>query len=168
MTTAKTETKTTNAKTTAKKASAIPTMPDFEAFAMPNMEMPAAYRDFAEKGVEQFRDAYERVRSVAQESSDMLEDSYETTRQGLVEMNLKAIEAAQSNTDAAYDFIRAMTGVKSVSQAIELQTSYARQQFDSLTSQSKEMQEMASKMATEAGAPVKDAVEKIFKDVKAA
>lgn len=175
MTTAKTEAKpaTTKAKTektaTATEFSAF-SMPNFEipTFEVPSMEMPAAVRDMAEKGVEQFRDAYERMRTTAQESSDMIEDSYETTRQGLVEFNLRALDAAKANTDAAYAFMRDMVGVKSLSQAIELQTSYARQQFETFSKQSKDMQELASKMASEAGEPVKEAVEKMFKDIKAA
>ena len=183
MTTTKTETKATTQKTKATKPAVASSMPEFSAFAMPslempsfglpnmempNMEVPVAVRDMAEKGMEQFRGAYDRMRTAAEESSDLIEDSYETTRQGLVELNLQALEAAKANTDATYTFVRDMFGVKSLSQAIELQSSYARKQFDALSGQSKDMQALASKMASEAGEPVKDAVQKIFKDAKAA
>lgn len=180
MTTAKTETKPAASKTkaTPKAAAAAESAPKLDAFAMPkiempsmelpSMEMPGAVRDMAEKGVEQFRDAYERMRSTAQESSDVIEDSYETTRQGLVEFNLKALEAAKVNSDATYAFVRDMVGIKSLSQAIELQTAFARKQFDTLSEQSKGMQELATKVASDVGEPVKDAVQKMFKDIKAA
>lgn len=178
MTTAKTAAKPTTSK--AKPQATADTKPtsEFSAFSMPNvdmpkidmasMELPVAVRDMAEKGVEQFRDAYDRVRTTAQESSDMIEDSYETTRQGLVELNLHAMEAAKANADAAYGFFRDMFGVKSLSQAIELQTSFARKQFDTFSAQSKDMQELTAKVTSDAGEPVKDAVQKMFKDIKAA
>ncbi|AXS39367.1 phasin [Breoghania sp. L-A4] len=174
MTTAKTETKTTAApKTRAKKTGESTSGAEFSAFTlpkmdMPTMEVPAAVREIAEKGVEQFREAYDRMRSAAEESTDLIEDSYETSRQGMVELNLRALEAAKSNTDAAYSFMRDMFGVKTLSQAIELQTSYARKQFEALSGQTKDIQELAAKMASDAGEPVKDAVEKMFKDIKAA
>ena len=132
------------------------------------MEMPAAVRDMAEKGVEQFRGAYDRMRAAAEESSDLIEDSCETTRQGLAELNLRALEAAKANTDAAYSFFRDMVGAKSMSQAIELQTSYARKQFEALSGPTKDMQELTSKLASDASEPVKDAVQKMFKDINAA
>ncbi len=179
MTTAKTAPKTTAApKTRAKKAAESTSGTEFSAFSlpkmdiptldMPTMEVPAAVREVAEKGVEQFREAYDRMRSAAEESTDLIEDSYETGRQSMVELNLRALEAAKANTDAAYSFMRDMFGVKTLSQAIELQTSYARQQFDALSGQAKDMQELATKLASDAGEPVKDAVEKMFKDIKAA
>jgi phasin len=188
MTTAKTAAKPTTSKAKPQATADTKSASEFSAFSMPNMELPSfglpnmdmpkidlasmelpvAVRDMAEKGVEQFRDAYDRVRTTAQESSDMIEDSYETTRQGLVELNLQALEAAKTNTDAAYGFFRDMVGVKSLSQAIELQTSFARKQFDIFSAQSKDMQELTAKVTSDAGEPVKDAVQKMFKDIKAA
>ncbi|WP_321342686.1 phasin [Breoghania sp.] len=167
MTTAKsTTTKSTSTSSSASKASAA--MPNFEAFSMPKMEVPAAVRELTEKGLHQSREAYEKFKSAAEEATDMIEDSYETTRQGVMDINLCALEAAKANTDATYDFMKSMFGVKSVSEAIELQTTFARSQFDALTKQTKDMQELSSKLASDLGEPVKDAFGKAFKDIKAA
>ncbi|WP_321499371.1 phasin [Breoghania sp.] len=162
--------------TTAKSTTAKPTssakpsaaMPNFEAFSMPKMEMPAAVREMTEKGLNQSREAYEKFKSAAEEATDMIEDSYETTRQGVMDINLCALEAAKTNTDATYDFMKSLFGVKSVSEAIELQTAFARNQFDALTKQTKDMQELSTKLASDLGEPMKDAFGKAFKDMKAA
>lgn len=163
MTAAKTE---STAKTRAS-SKASTSAPGFEAFSMPKVEMPAAVREMTEKGLNQSREAYEKFKSAAEEATDMMEDSYETTRQGVVEFNMRALEAAKANTDATYDFMKSLFGAKSLSEAIELQSSFARSQFETVSKQAKDMQEFAGKFASDLGEPVKDAFGKTFKDFKA-
>lgn len=164
MTAAKTETTAAKTRSSAKAAAA----PAFEAFSMPKMEMPAAVRELTEKSLTQSREAYDKFKSAAEEATDMMEDSYETTRQGIVEFNMRALEAAKANTDATYDFWRDLMGVKSLSEAIELQTSFARGQFEAVSKQAKDMQELSGKFASDLSAPMKDAFGKTFKDFKVA
>ncbi|NBN79067.1 phasin [Microvirga tunisiensis] len=153
---------------TTKTASAVSPFPEFEAFVMPKIEVPAVVREMTEKGIEQARDAYAKVKNAAEEATDLLEDTFETSRQGVVEFNLKAIDAAKANTDATFSFFKDLMAVKTVAEAIELQSTFARQQFDALTAQAKDMQEFATKLTSDVTSPVKDAVEKSFKDLKAA
>ena len=141
---------------------------DFEAFSMPNMEVPVLFREATEKSIEQAREAYAKVKTAAEDATDLMEDTFETSRQGAVEFNHKAVDAAKANTDAAFSFVKDLMAVKTVAEAIELQSTYARQQFDALTAQAKDMQEFATKLSTDVTAPVKDAFEKSFKEVKAA
>ncbi|MBO6890504.1 MAG: phasin [Roseibium sp.] len=166
-------TETTAAKPAAKarttKAKAAPskvTFPEFEAFAMPKMEVPAAFREATEKSLENAREAYDKVKTAAEDATDLLEDTFETSRQGVVEFNHKAVDAAKTNADATFTFIKDIMSVKTLAEAIELQSTFARAQFDALSSQSKEMQELATKLGTDVSAPVKEAVEKSFKDLK--
>lgn len=135
---------------------------------MPNMEVPVLFREATEKSIEQAREAYAKVKTAAEDATDLMEDTFETSRQGAVEFNHKAVDAAKANTDAAFSFVKDLMAVKTVAEAIELQSTYARQQFDALTAQAKDMQEFATKLSTDVTAPVKDAFEKSFKEVKAA
>ena len=98
----------------------------------------------------------------------MMEDAYENARKGFVDLNLKAIENAQSNTDRVFAFAKQFVTAKSVSDAVELQTKFAREQFETLTSQMKDMQELATKVASESSAPVKDVWEKTQEKMKVA
>lgn len=162
-----TASKTARAKST-KSAAAKTALPNFEAFAMPNVEIPGAAREFAEKSIEQARDAYAKVKTAAEEATDLLEDTFQTTRQGTIDFNAKALDAAKANTDATFQLFKDLMGAKSVAEAIELQSSFARTQFETFTAQAKDMQEFSTKFATELSAPVKDAVEKSVKSFKAA
>jgi len=49
-------------------------MPQFD---LPNMELPEAFREMAEKGVEQTRDAYAKAKVASEEAADLLENTYE-------------------------------------------------------------------------------------------
>jgi len=158
MTTVKTTAKTT--KTTA--------AAEADKFAIANMEMPAAVREMAEKSVTQAKEAYDKMKTAAEEATDVLEDSYETARQNVVEFNKKAIDLTKENVDAAFDFCKDLLSVKSVAEAVELQTGFARKQFEAFSAQAKDLQELVTRAATDAAQPVKDAIEKTMKDIKAA
>src|SRR5205807_3644341 len=81
-------------------------LPKFEIpnFELPKMEIPAAFREFAEKSVSQAKDTYDRMKSAAEEATDILEDTYATASKGAADYGLKLIEAARVNTNAAFDF----------------------------------------------------------------
>lgn len=162
--------------TTATKAKAAKAAPaasmtaPFEAFSMgvPNVEMPAAFRDFAEKGIAQARDAYAKMKTAAEDATDMVEDTYETAREGAFSIGVKAIDSAKANTDASFALARDLFGAKTVAEVIELQTTFARQQFEAVTAQFKEFQELCQKVVADTTKPVTSKVEKTFKDIKAA
>ena len=154
------------------KPESVETVPGnpFEAFtmAMPSADVPVMFRDFAEKSVAQARDAYAKMKTVAEQTTDMVEDAYESAREGAFAMGVKAIDAAKTNSDASFAFARDLFGAKTLADVIELQTTFARKQFDAVTVQVKEFQQLAQKVATDAAKPVTAQVEKTFKEIKAA
>jgi phasin len=150
------------------KAAAAPfEMPKFELpnFEMPKMEIPAAFRELAEKSVSQAKDTYEKMKSAAEEATDVLEDTYATATKGVSDYGLKVIEAARENTNAAFDFATELMTVKSLSEVVELSTAHTRKQFEALTAQSKELVAIAQKVASETAEPMKESFGKAFKKV---
>jgi phasin len=137
-------------------------MPGFE---ISKMVVPAAFREFAEKGVSQAKETYEKMRVAAEEATDMLEDTYATATKGASDYGLKVIEAARENANAAFDFATRMMTVKSLSEAVEISTAHQRKQFETLTTQSKELAAIVQKVATDTVEPVKESVGKVFKKV---
>ena len=142
-------------------------MPKFELpnFEIPKMEIPAAFRELAEKSVSQAKETYEKMKSAAEEATDVLEDTYATATKGASDYGLKVIEAARENTNAAFDFATQLMTVKSLSEAVELSTGYARKHFETLTAQTKELTALAQKVATETVEPLKEGVSSAFKKV---
>ena len=80
-------------------------IPNFEMpkFGMSNMEMPEAFREMAEKGVEQTRDAYARAKVASEEAVDLLENTYEAAAERATDYNRKLIAIVRTNTRAAFD-----------------------------------------------------------------
>ena len=132
-------------------------MPQFEIpkFEMPTMEVPAAFRELAEKSLAQVKENYEKMKAVAEETTDLFEDTYSTACKGCTGYGLKVIETARANSDAAFDLMTGLMGVKSYSEMVELTSGYMRKQFETLTAQAKDLSEEAQKVATDTAEPIK-------------
>jgi phasin len=137
-------------------------MPSFD---MPKMEVPAAFREFAEKSVTQAKDNWEKMKAATEEATDMIETSYSTASKGASDYGMALIDAARANTNAAFDFYSQIMTAKSLSEVIELSTSHARKQFETVTAQSKDLTALAQKVATDTVEPIKSGMTTAFKKV---
>src|SRR5258707_5285378 len=120
----------------------------FSASVIP-FEVPEQMRAFAEKGVSQARDNYARFKDVAETHNGTIEAVFVTASKGASEYSAKLMEMMKANTTATLDFAQALIAVKSPSEAVELWTSHAKKQFEAFTPHSKELIELAQKVATE-------------------
>jgi len=130
-------------------------------FDLSKMEMPAAFREFADKGVAQAR-TYENAKAATEEATDLLKGTYKTAAKGATDYNLKVMEIARTNTNSAFDYAYKLMGVKSPSEFIELSTAHAHKQFEAMTAQTKELTELAQKATTEIVEPIKAGITKAF------
>jgi phasin len=137
-------------------------IPNFE---MPQMEVPAAFREFAERGVSQAKEHYEKMKSAAEQATDLLEETYSTASKGASEYGMKVIEVARTNTNSSFDFASELMNAKSFSEVVELSSAHARKQFETLTAQTKELAGLAQKVALETAEPIKESVTKSLKKV---
>ena len=55
---------------------------DMPKFDVPSFEVPPAFREFAEKGVSQAKEQYEKMKSVAEEATGVMEDTYANASKG--------------------------------------------------------------------------------------
>jgi len=135
-------------------------MPKFEMpkFEMPKMEVPVAFRELAEKGISQAKDNYEKIKSAAEQATDVLEATYTTASSGCSDYGVKLIETARTNSNAAFDLFGELLTAKSYSEVVEKTTAYMRTQFDTMTAQAKELGEHAQKVATETAEPIKESI----------
>jgi phasin len=138
---------------------------DIPSFDLPKMEIPAAFREIAEKSVSQAKDNWEKMKVATEEATDLLENSYSNAAKGAADYGLKLIETARVNTNSAFDFAGVLLTAKSLSEVVELSTSHARKQFETLTAQSKELTALAQKVAAETAEPLKAGVTSAFRKV---
>jgi phasin len=134
-------------------------MPKFE---MPKFEVPSAFREFAEKGIAMAKENYDKMKSSAEDATDVLEETYSTASKGCSGYGLKVIETARVNSNAAFDLFGEMLTAKSYAEMVELSTAYMRKQFEVLTAQAKELAEEAQKVASDTAEPIKESFTSAF------
>lgn len=125
-------------------------------------------RAFAEKGVEQSKEAYAKFKTGAEEAQKVIEATYETAKTASGELSKKSIAAMRSSTEAGFTHLEALSGVKSLSELIELQTSFLRKSYEMLVEQAKDFQTVSSKAMEDVAKPAKTAFEKAMKELKIA
>jgi phasin len=128
-------------------------------------EMPGSIREFAEKGVSQARETYEKFKDVAQSSNETIEAVYASASKGASEYSGKLIDIARANANSAFDVAEKLVAVKSPSEVFSIWTTYARGQYETLTAQAKELAELSQRVATETVEPIKTASSKVFSKV---
>ncbi len=134
----------------------------------PTFDMSDTVREMAEKGVAQAKDAYETYKTMAEDMTDMLEDNFQTASKNATELNRKVLNAAKDNMVATFDFAEKVMAAKSFAEVVELQTAFAREQFETASAHAKDFQELAQKAAEDAAAPVKDGMAKAMDGFKVA
>ncbi len=164
-----TEAKKPAARAKAKKpAKKIADKPEAAPFTLAEKDIPEAFREFTDKGIANAKETYSKFRDAAEDATDVVEETINTTRRGVVDWNLLVIDNAKTSTDATFALLRDMCMVTSVAEAVELQSTYARAQFDLFNEQSRELRELGSSFANEVAKPAKSAFSKAFDTVKAA
>jgi phasin len=127
-----------------------------------------SFRDFAEKGAAQSREAFSKMKVAAEDATKTIESTMQTAQASSVEIGLKAIDAIRTNADLSLSHMEALLGVKSVSEFVELQTGFIRKQAEITVEHAKAMQEATRKLAEDVTKPGKEAAEKVVSAFKVA
>ena len=134
----------------------------FSASVIP-FEVPEQMRAFAEKGVSQARDNYAKFKDAAETHNGTIEAVFTSVSKGASEYSAKVMEFTKANTTSALDFAQELLGAKTPAEALELWTTQARKQFETLTAQAKELAELSQKVATQTVEPIKASASKYYK-----
>jgi len=143
-------------------------IPAFPTVDIPRLEATAAeatsaFREFAEKGLTQAKDAYAKMKTAAEEATSILETSYANASKGAADYGLKVVEMGRANTNAAFDFAAELLGARTLAQMVEISTSHTRKQIEQMTEQAKELTSLAQKVATTTAEPLKDGLSSLVK-----
>jgi phasin len=125
-------------------------------------------RAFTEKGVQQSKEAYAKLKTGAENAQKALESSFETAKSAGSDLSLKTIAALRANAETDFAHLEALVGAGSVSELFELQTSYLRKRVELAVNQAKDLQSASAKAAEEVVKPVKDIFEKSVGELKVA
>jgi phasin len=133
-------------------------------FAMPWFGFPgiALFGELSEQGVGRARQGCEKVKAASEEMAVALRESYSSNARSATDYGLKVIEISNANTASAIDFFALLLGSKSVTDVFTLSAAQARKAFDTTSVQNKDLWELAQKLATEAGGPIRKQVAKVL------
>lgn len=140
----------------------------FSTAAFDPSKLSESFRDFAEKGAAQSKEAFAKMKTAAEEAGKTVEAIVQTAQAGSVEIGLKAIDALRTNAESSLAHMEALLRVKSVAELFELQTSFIRKQAEVTVEQAKSIQETTKQVAEKLAKPAKDAAEKAMSTFKAA
>ena len=128
----------------------------------PRSDAPRAFNEMAEKGATQTKETYEKMSAATTEAADLIKTSCSTALQGAQDYSNKFLEFAHTNANTAFDFAQKVYRVKSPSEFMELSTEHARVQTQTLTEQTKQLAELAQKIALAGAKPLQEGVAKAF------
>ena len=117
--------------------------------------VPAAVRAMAEKTVAQTREVYDRSKDALDASIATFERTFNAAGQGAAAFNRKIIDVAERNVNSVFDLAKSLAGAKKLTDIVELQAVYWREQFSALTAQAEEVRALSTKVASDAGEPLK-------------
>jgi phasin len=130
---------------------------------VPLQEAQEKARALIEKGLVEGRANFAKAKSFANEATSAIEASYGVAKDGVVQFNVKAIEAIKASADANFELFKSLAGAKSISEFVTLQTEFSRKQFETAVAQSKDLAALARKVANDAVEPIKAHVSKSLK-----
>jgi len=110
-------------------------------------EIPTEMRDFAEKSVDQARNAVGTIMSNALKTAEQVQSSGQTFQSTLQAAVAKGFDHAQTNANATFDFAQKLVRSKDLREAFELQTEFFRSQFAALQAQAKDFGSLAQNAA---------------------
>ncbi|WP_458759964.1 phasin [Afipia sp. TerB] len=128
-------------------------------------QVPEQVRAFAEQGVSQARDGYEKLKAAAETNNEAIEAVCSTATKSAADLTAKLVEIARVNTTSAFDFAQSLLSVTSLPEAFDLVNTHARKQFEALSAQSADLAEFGQKVAAETVEPIKAGASKMFKTV---
>ena len=147
----------------AKKGADVFAFPTFDANEVTDM-----YRQYSDQMTRQARDAYGRMKDMAEDAQGTMENTFESVQNAGVTMGLKAIDAMRTNAELGLSHMESLLRAKSASEMVELNSTYVRKQTEITMDQMMGIQETGTKVAEDMAAPVKEQIEKVTRDMKAA
>ncbi|WP_281029203.1 phasin family protein [Rhizobium deserti] len=131
-------------------------------------KMNESFRDLAEKGVNQSREAYAKMKMTAEEATTAAQSTIQSAQAGTLEIGLQAMDAIRTNADMSLAHLEQLFSARSISEFMQLQTAFIRQQTEFTLEQARAMQDSTRKLAKNVVEPGRQAAEKAMASFKAA
>jgi hypothetical protein len=109
------------------------------------------------------RETFDKVTATGAETVQSLQQGFASAIENARDLNVRLIDMARANTDAAFDFAHEVATVTKASDLVEVWSSHTRKQVDMLTKQANELTTLGQRFASTTAEPVKRATSKAFR-----
>jgi phasin len=112
-----------------------------------HFNIPPEMRAFAEKSVEQAKQAFEGFITASQRTVAAFGGQAESARKGALDVGQQAMAFAQRNMTSSFELAEKLVRAKDVEEVLKLQADYIKSQMQVLAEQAKALGENTGKMA---------------------
>jgi phasin len=113
-------------------------------------EVPPEMRAFAEKSVDQAKQAVDGFMGAIHRTMSAFEGQAESARKGAKDVTEKAMGFAEHNVASAFEFTQKLMRAKDMQEVLALQADYIRTQMQVFAEQARELGESTTKAAKDA------------------
>ncbi len=134
--------------------------------ALKDVKMPENIQAATEENITKTREVYEKASVVAKDTGKAIEGLSDTAQKGAKQISDKIMTNIEGNTEAAFKAAAAVAKARSLPEAAKLNTDFFQQQIAIANEQSKELYEMASKLAKKNADAWNSTAAKTFEQLK--
>lgn len=120
-------------------------MPD-----MPQMEIPDAVRQMAERNLEQARGAYTQFIEMVRQAQDMLAKSSGVMTDAALEIQSRMMRFTEQNIEAGFSFASELARARDMREYFEIQSRHAQRQMQTYAQQAQELGRLLADAAQKA------------------
>ena len=100
------------------------------------------------------RESFDRTLETGAETVRGVQEGFTSALENVRDLNVRLINMARANTDAAFDFASEVAEAKAASDFVQAWTKHATKQFDMLTKQASELTTLGQQFASTSSEPV--------------
>jgi phasin len=116
----------------------------------PQLEIPEAVREIAERNVEQARSAYTQFMDMTRQAQDLVTKSQGAMAASALDIQARAMRFAEQNIDQSFRFASDLARARDLKEYVEVQTKYAQTQMQAYATQAQELGRMLADAAAKA------------------
>jgi hypothetical protein len=100
------------------------------------------------------RETIDKTSAASQETVRSAQEGFTSTVENVRDLNVRLIDMARVNTEAAFDFAREVAAAKAPSDFVQAWSTHATKQFDVLTKQASELTTLCQRFASTTAEPI--------------
>ena len=100
------------------------------------------------------RESFDKTLETGAETVRGVQEGFTSALENVRDLNVRLIDMARANTDAAFDFAREVAEAKAPSDLVQAWTTHATKQFDRLTKQTSDLTTLGQQFGSTAAEPV--------------